>query len=110
VTILYRIHTEDRPNLPSLAGEFFPGFTLLRGTGYWQGQPERAAVIELYGTTADRIEVQEMARVIATVNQQQSVIVAEFGPNGIGTTEVGPLVGVEVPTVAEVIPFVRRAA
>lgn len=109
MNILYRIHTEERFNLPDLTAEFFPGFTVLRGTGYYEGKSERAAVIEVYGTSDDRIEVEELARVIATVNNQSSVIVAEFGPNGIGITEHGPIKGVEVPTAAEVVEFPKAA-
>jgi hypothetical protein len=101
VNILYRIHTEDFDNLATLSSEFFPGFTLLHGVGYYKGLSEQAAVIEMYGTPADRVDVEELARVIATVNKQTSVIVAEFGPNGIGITEHGPIKGVEVPTVVE---------
>lgn len=85
---LYRIHTEDRENLAMIASQFFPGFTLLKGTGYYDLKAEPSAVIELYGTEIDRPEVEALCRAIAEVNEQQSVMLAEMGgPAGLGITE-----------------------
>lgn len=107
-SILYRIHTEDRDNLALIANHYFPGFTILQGIGYYKSTPEPAAVIEVYGTEDDRVEIGKLARAIATVNEQTSVLVAEFGRDGIGVTEHGP--EVRVINTDNVIDFPSRRA
>jgi hypothetical protein len=104
VTTLYRIHTEDRDNLATLANQILPGFTLLKGTGYYDHQAEPAAIIEYYGIEMDRAEVFRLARTIAVVNDQQSVLVAEMGDTGLGVTNV------ERPRRGEVLDFPQQEA
>lgn len=72
---LYRIHTEDRDNLPELMARYFGSFTLLRGTGYWDNTQEQAAVIEILAEPCDRWKVMAAADTIREVNRQESVYV-----------------------------------
>ena len=75
--MLYRIYTEDRENLPSLANAYFAGYSLYKGVGYWRGQEEKSAVIEV--VTDDSKEeanaVECLARSIRLTNHQESVLV-----------------------------------
>jgi len=75
--MLYRIFTERKPNLARLASRHFDGFTLTEATGYWQGQPEPSAVIEviLDGHPDDKARVYALANLIKHENLQQSVLV-----------------------------------
>ena len=47
MTTLYRLYTEYRANLDTLASAYFKGFTVFEGAGYWSGLAERAAVVEI---------------------------------------------------------------
>ena len=75
--IVFRIHTEDRPNLRTLVGSRVQAFTLLQGVGMWKGVEEPAAVVEIIGTGADRANVMALAGLIRDINRQQAVYVTE---------------------------------
>lgn len=75
MSVYYRIHTEDRENLPGLAAKRFSCFAVLRGVGYWQGIAEKAACIEVIGDDADREQVEQLARDIRCFNNQEAVYV-----------------------------------
>lgn len=69
----YHIHTEWKRNLGKVASRYFPGFTLSKGAGYWQGQREASATIEVL--TDKPSKVNALARAIKLVNKQQAVLV-----------------------------------
>ena len=76
--MLYRIYTEDKPNLNRLAGAYFDGFTLLQGIGYWKGQPEACAVIEIIAEESEAKAIYCLARSIRLTNHQESVLVVSL--------------------------------
>lgn len=47
--MLNRIITENKnkDRVIKLVQKFFSGFTLIEATGYWQGKPEKALIIEV---------------------------------------------------------------
>lgn len=75
--ITYRLYTEDRANLLTLAGRYFPGFTLINAIGVWEGQTELSKVIEI--VTDASIEAQQkifnLAGDIAQANEQTAVLI-----------------------------------
>ena len=71
--MLYRILTEDKPNLASLASRYLDGFTILYGTGYWRGVAEDSAIIEV--DTVDEHKVLALASDIREYNHQEAVLV-----------------------------------
>ncbi len=110
-TILYRLHTEFRSNLPDIASQYFPGFTILAGVGYFRNFKEPSATIEIYGTEGDRREVENLARAIATVNEQEEVLLAELGREGLSVTPIHARPMVSVPAeAARVLNFLAREA
>jgi hypothetical protein len=73
--VTYSIHTEGKPNLPSLVSHVFDCFAIFEGTGYWKGIPEEAARIDIIGTEQDRPAVETLARTIRYENAQEAVYV-----------------------------------
>ena len=71
--MIYRIYTEDLGNIPEIVSQYFDGFTVFEAVGYWKGQREKTAVVEL--VTDERVKVYEMARTIKELNKQESVLV-----------------------------------
>lgn len=86
-SILFRLYTEHRDNLPSLVSQHFDGFTLYRGVGYWRGSAEESAMIEILGTSANRETVFRLAEDIRATNHQQSVYVASHALELVSVTE-----------------------
>lgn len=78
--MLYRLYTEDKPNLTELAGNHFKGFTVTPAVGYWKGNQESSKVIEIVGNQSMKPEVKKLAREIKQVNNQESVLLQEL-PN-----------------------------
>jgi len=76
---IYRIYTENvnRDDIVKIAGEYFQGFTLLDGVGFWQGTPEQSLIIEIIGTEKDAANVELVAYKIKKNNCQQAVLVQE---------------------------------
>lgn len=73
---LYRIATEDNPNLPTLASGFFDSFYLTNGVGYWKGQAEKGAAIEVLTDDVDKVH--QLAEYIRSVNHQEAVYIMGF--------------------------------
>ncbi len=75
---IYRIYTEDKPNLAALASGYFDSFTLLKGIGYWKGVPEPCVIIEVIQTQGFIApEVRALAREIKSENHQETVLITE---------------------------------
>ena len=74
--VCYCIYTEDKPGLPALVSGFFPGFTFIRGVGYWCGDCEQSALIEILGTPFEHNDVRILAALIKTTFNQQTVYVS----------------------------------
>ena len=73
--VFYRIHTEDRHNLPAIVTFYFDCFAIWHGVGYWCGVGENAACIDIIGTEEDHEKVQQLAKFIKTANAQEAVYV-----------------------------------
>jgi len=75
---LFRILTEDinESNITRIASNHFPGFTLERAIGFWQGQQEPSAILKI--DTSDRSGIMQVAHEIREANHQQSVMVEEL--------------------------------
>ena len=73
MSTIYRLYTERRANLAELTSRYFDGFTLIEAVGYWQGNAESSAIIEVIGTSFDYARVFALARDIRETNGQQSV-------------------------------------
>lgn len=71
----FRIYTENHSHLTALASLRFRGFTILTGHGFYNGQKEDCAVIEILGRPEDLSEVKELAREILRACDQQEVLV-----------------------------------
>ena len=76
---LYHLYTEYRPNLPEIVSRHFDGFTLLQGAGYWLGNSEASAILEILVPTSDTWNglILALARDIKDTNNQQSVYVTQ---------------------------------
>ena len=76
--MLYRILTEDlnREDIVAIASQYFPSFTLLDGTGYWNGTAERCLIIEVDGHESNiAADVLSVADRIKKQNEQEAVLV-----------------------------------
>ena len=72
---LYRLYTERRDNLATLASRYFDGFTLIPAEGYWQGEGEFSTIIEVITDDDAYSRVICLARDILATNGQQSVYI-----------------------------------
>lgn len=77
--VAYRIYTEDadslRESLVRLVTRYFEGATITYGDGVWQGHTERAAVVDIIGTTDDMQAVASLAGDIRFVHGQSAMLV-----------------------------------
>lgn len=85
--ILYRIHTESKPNLGSVVCAFFDCFAIQPVIGYWQGQREEGATVEIIGDRDDAPKVVRAAQAICDLNKQEAVYVTTMR---VGLTDVRP--------------------
>jgi hypothetical protein len=69
----YRLYTERFANLGEIASRHFDGFTIVDSVGYWKGQREDSAIIEVVTDAPHKIG--ELAEDIRTTNHQQAVLV-----------------------------------
>jgi hypothetical protein len=81
----YRIYTEDinREKIVKIISNWFDGFTLFEGTGYWNGINEAALVIEIIAEDEDMESIAVIAKKIKSVNRQESVLVSKTEVNFI---------------------------
>jgi len=75
--MLYRLFTEDvnRGDIEELTANEFPGFTVYKATGYWQGEAEQSLIIEIVADTDQLERVKALAETIKVNNHQQAVLV-----------------------------------
>jgi hypothetical protein len=88
-TATYRIFTEDvnRSKVLELAGKRFKGFTVTIGTGYFEGQPEDALILEI--VTSDTPGVALLAEEIRKANKQESVLVSRIESSTLNVCREG---------------------
>lgn len=77
--MLYRILTEDKNHeeLEKLAAKHFPGFTLVRGQGFWRLQKEDTLIIEIVADDID-VKINTLALAIKQLNNQEAVLVQKI--------------------------------
>jgi len=80
---LYRICTEDKPNLADLVSARFEAFTIFHGVGYWRGVAEKSATIEIVLESEKRSQVLELAETIRRENHQEAVLVQAIELNSV---------------------------
>ena len=85
--MLYRIYTEDKCNLASIVKKYFDSSTLIKATGYWQGQSEASTIIDIktdddFTETVIWNPVYLLAEEIKRVNKQQAVMVLRIALHG----------------------------
>ena len=86
--MIFRIYTENKnlDRVIQLASNRFPGFTLFKATGVWNGVAENSVVIEIVNTgeRSDRsveLIVHALAEDIRVLNEQDAVLVTA-SPSG----------------------------
>jgi hypothetical protein len=70
---LYRIFTEDKGNLHTLASFGFPGFSIYPVQGYWNDTEEKSVCIEI--VTSNEEGVKGLAQLIKRKNKQECILV-----------------------------------
>lgn len=72
----YHVHTEWFPNVEEIASRHFDGFTLNTARGFWKGQDEPTAVIEI--ATDNAAAVRAFAEDLKATNRQESVLIERY--------------------------------
>lgn len=79
---LYRIYTELLEPVTlgkqlQTTSQCFNSFTVLHGTGYWQGQQEKSLIIEIVadGSIATQCEITSLAEEIKAIGKQEFILV-----------------------------------
>lgn len=70
---VYHLHTDANSDLGDIASRVFDGFTINQGSGYWKGQSEPSATIEVITDQPSKVE--RLARLIKVENHQEAVLV-----------------------------------
>lgn len=83
---LYRIYTEDinRDSIIRLCSDTFESFTVLHGTGVWNGNHENSLVVEVIGHYSPtlQLDICLVARGIKELNNQQAILVTKSKIDG----------------------------
>jgi len=76
---LYRLYTECKNEkvVLEIADTFFAGYTVYHAKGKWEGKEEASLILELVGNEKDGEQMEELARLIGKLNQQECVIITE---------------------------------
>ena len=73
---LYRLGTQWDDTLHTVVANYFDGFAIVKGIGYWKGQQEESATIEVMSNEPDaKIKVQQLAKAIRDIYRQDAVLV-----------------------------------
>lgn len=72
---VWRLYTQDFPNLPELVSRYVDGATLTLSTGLWEGKREMARVIEIIGPANLAAKIRFLAEDIKTLNRQAGVLI-----------------------------------
>lgn len=74
--MLYRIITEDKNSneIEKIVNKFYPGFTLIKGKGYWRLQKEKTLIIEII-TDSEDTKINRIAKEIKKANSQEAVLI-----------------------------------
>jgi hypothetical protein len=76
--MLYRIQTENKNlgKVEELCKQFFEGFTIIKGEGFWKLTKENTLIIEV--ETDWKARVEKLAKAIKDVNSQEAVMLTEL--------------------------------
>jgi hypothetical protein len=77
--MLYRIFTEDKNHkqLERLIANYFKGFTLVKGEGFWRLQKENSLIVEIV-TEDPEAKISKLAQDIKLLNKQEAVLVQKI--------------------------------
>ncbi len=73
----YRIYTEDKnvDGLLDLFNQYFDGFTVYRGSGYWHGEHELCLVFEIIANVIRNDDIEKICEQINKMNSQDCCLV-----------------------------------
>ena len=83
--MIVRIYTEYTPNLASIVLTYFDDFTMSKAQGYYGGEVEDAAIIEIVGDITPAA-IATLCQDIIKTNEQECVLVS-YIPSHDGTIE-----------------------
>ena len=80
--MLYRIFTEDinQGEIEKIVSKYFPGFTLVKGEGFWRLQKENSLIIEIVTEDTDEL-INQLASEIKSLNSQEGVLIQKIHNN-----------------------------
>ncbi len=78
--MLYRIYTENKnqKTIEKIITNYFDGFTIIKGQGFWKGQKENSLIIEIEVQVDEVEKVDQIAEDIKHANNQQAVIIQKI--------------------------------
>ena len=72
---VYRIYTENRPNIDCIVSRYFVGFTRVNAIGFYENVQEPAVIIEIIASADALQDIVNLAGDIKYVNAQESVLI-----------------------------------
>ncbi len=77
--MLYRIFTENQNEveIEKIVNKFYPGFTVVKGEGFWRMQKEDSLIIEIV-TQDEDTKINTVAQEIKELNKQEAVLVQKI--------------------------------
>ncbi len=77
--VIYKIYTQRVNSITELEKlinyNYFDGFSIISGIGFWKGQREYNTTIELIGDYPDKSKVLKLAAEIKILGNQESVLI-----------------------------------
>lgn len=75
--MLFRIFTEytNREGIERAANNYFEGYTIFTGVGYWKGSKEKSLLLEVVDKPSKLEAVKSLAREIKRINSQEAVLI-----------------------------------
>ena len=77
MSLHYTIYTENKnpEGVVAILNQYFDGYTVLRGMGYWKGKPESSLIVLIVEDNAEK--VQRAAEDIKSLNEQEAILIVE---------------------------------
>lgn len=77
--MLYRLYTElkNEELIEKVVSKFYPGFTVIKGEGFWRLQKEHSLIIEIV-TEDEDAKIEAVAKEIKAVNSQDNVLIQKI--------------------------------
>ena len=83
--MLFRIFTEytNKEGIERAANNYFQGYTIFEGVGYWKGSKEKSLLLEVVDKPSKLETIKKLASEIKRINNQEAVLIQTVNNNSL---------------------------